>query len=107
VIRTDLPRVVRKPRDGAAIVGETARVSTDESRPLVPGDEILRGHMVAPLPADAALDSAFLLVKLDNGEWCARTIGDDYNRVEFLGQLVANTRALAQDEAEGWFLDED
>jgi hypothetical protein len=33
-------------------------------------------------------------------------IGGRYNRLEFLGQLVAYTRALAQDEAEGWFLDE-
>ncbi|WIM92515.1 hypothetical protein ACTOB_004458 [Actinoplanes oblitus] len=82
-------------------------MSEDETRPAVPGEEILRGQMVAPLPDGAALCSAFLLVKLDNGEWCARSIGAGYNRVEFLGQLVAYTRALAQDEAQGWFLDED
>jgi hypothetical protein len=87
--------------------GTLGRVSEDETRPLVPGEEILRGQMVAPLPEGAALHSAFLLVKLDNGEWCARSIGREYNRVEFLGQLVAYTRAVAQDEAEGWFLDQD
>lgn len=81
-------------------------MSKDEGRAKVPGEAILRGQMVAPLPEDAAIDSAFLLVKLDNGEWCARSIGDNYNRLEFLGQLVAYTRALAQDEAEDWFLDD-
>jgi hypothetical protein len=81
-------------------------MSEDETRAKVPGEEILRGQMVAPLPEGTAIDSAFLLVKLDDGEWCARSIGDSYNRLEFLGQLVAYTRALTQDEAEGWFLDE-
>lgn len=82
-------------------------MADDETRPKVPGEEVLRGQMVAPLPEGTAIESAFLLVKLDNGEWCARTISDRYNRVEFLGQLVAYTRDLAQDEADGWFLDED
>ena len=82
-------------------------MAADETRPKVPGDQILRGQMVAPLPVGTGIDSAFLLVKLDDGEWCARTIGEGYNRVEFLGQLVAYTRALAQEEGDGWFLDGD
>jgi hypothetical protein len=69
----------------------------------VPGERILKGHLVAPLPEGRKLEAAFLLVKLDNGDWCGRQVGDDYNRVEFLGQLVAYTHALTVGEAEGWF----
>jgi hypothetical protein len=82
-------------------------MSTDETRPPVPADQVLAGHLVAPLPSGTAAEAAFLLVKLDNGEWCARSIGENYNRVEFLGQLVAYTHALTQDEGSGWFADED
>jgi hypothetical protein len=81
-------------------------MAVDETRPRVPGEQILQGQMVAPMPEGTAIEAAFLLVKLNDGEWCARSIGEGYNRVEFLGQLVAYTRALAQDEADGWFLDE-
>jgi len=49
-----------------------------------------------------------MLVKLDDGDWCARSIGgDSYNRVEFLGQLTSYTHSLLVDEAAGWNEDDD
>ncbi len=82
-------------------------MSTDESRPPVSGEEILRGQFVRPLPEGTQVDAAFLLVKLDDGDWCARQIGDSYNRSEFLGQLSSYIHALLESEAEDWFEDED
>jgi hypothetical protein len=47
-------------------------------------------------------------VKLDDGDWCARSIGGEaYNRVEFLGQLTAYTHSLKMSEAMGWYEDGD
>ncbi|WP_298457899.1 hypothetical protein [uncultured Cellulomonas sp.] len=80
-------------------------MSQDEKRPEVPAHEVLGDLTVAPLPAGGVAEAAFLMVKLDNGEWCARSVGALYNRVEFLGQLVAYTHALTRDEAAGWFDD--
>jgi len=48
-----------------------------------------------------------MLIKLDNGEWSARSVGPDYNRIEFLGQLSAYTESLLRSEASGWFEDDD
>jgi len=82
-------------------------MSIDETRTTVPAAQVLGDLKVAPLPNGTAAESAFLLIKLDNGEWCARSIGAEYNRTEFLGQLVAYTHGLTQSEANGWFEDED
>jgi hypothetical protein len=76
-------------------------MSVDEKREPVPAAEVLGDLLVAPMPEGAKVEAAFLLVKLDNGEWSARSIGDTYNRVEFLGQLVAYTHGLTVSEAEG------
>ena len=78
-------------------------MSVNERRPAVPAHQVLGELTVAPLPQGALAEAVFMLVKLDNGEWCARSIGEHYNRVEFLGQLVAYTHGLTQDEAPGWF----
>lgn len=77
-------------------------MATDELRAPVLADEIFAGQTIRPLPAGTALEAAFLLVKLDDGNWCARQVGTAYNRVEFLGQLSAYTHSLLQDEADGW-----
>lgn len=82
-------------------------MSEDEKRPPVPAEQVLGGLLVAPLPEGTKAEAVFMLVKLDNGEWCARSIGERYNRVEFLGQLSAYTLSLTQDEASGWFVDDD
>ncbi|WP_421732607.1 hypothetical protein [Cellulomonas sp.] len=83
-------------------------MATDETRPTVPGSEVLGDMRVAPLPEGTRAEALFMLVKLDDGNWCARSVGGDaYNRVEFLGQLTAYTYGLKVSEAEGWFDDED
>jgi hypothetical protein len=82
-------------------------MATDEKRQPVPAAEVFGDLKVAPLPDGTKAEAAFLLVKLDDGDWCARSIGPDYNRVEFLGQLSAYTQSLLQSEATGWFEDED
>lgn len=82
-------------------------MAQDEKRPPVPAQHVFGDLLVAPLPEGTKAEAVFMLVKLDNGEWCARSVGERYNRVEFLGQLVAYTHGLTQDEASGWFEDED
>lgn len=82
-------------------------MSSNESRDPVPAAEVFGDLRIAPLPEGTSAESAFLLVKLDNGEWCARSVGPSYNRTEFLGQLVAYTHGLTVSEAEGWFEDDD
>jgi hypothetical protein len=82
-------------------------MATDELHAPVSAEEIFAGQMIRPLPAGTALEAAFLLVKLDDGNWCARQVGTAYNRVEFLGQLSAYTHSLLQDEADGWLDDDD
>jgi len=82
-------------------------MSSSEARDAVPAAEVLGDLTVAPLPEGTRAESVFMLVKLDNGEWCARSIGPDYNRTEFLGQLVAYTHGLTVSEAEGWYEDDD
>jgi hypothetical protein len=82
-------------------------MSQDEKRPEVPAHEVFGTLTVAPLPDGAAPEAAFIMIKLDNGEWCGRSVGASYNRVEFLGQLVAYTHALTRDEAAGWFEDDE
>lgn len=83
-------------------------MATDEARPAVPASEVLADLRVAPLPEGTRAEAVFMLVKLDDGNWCARSIGgDSYNRTEFLGQLTAYTHALKVDEAMGWNDDED
>lgn len=87
---------------------QTVAMSMNETREPVSANEVLGDLRVAPLPEGTRADAAFLLVKLDDGDWCARSIGGDaYNRVEFLGQLSAYTRSLLVSEAEGWLEDDD
>ncbi|MCW2622047.1 MAG: hypothetical protein JWL64_1649 [Frankiales bacterium] len=62
---------------------------------------------IAPLPDGTKVRAAFILVQLDDGDWCARSVGDEYDRVTFLGALTSYTHALRQDEAVGWFEDND
>jgi hypothetical protein len=81
--------------------------TTNETREPVPAAEVLGDLRVAPIPEGTKAVAAFLLVKLDNGEWSARSIGDSYNRIEFLGQLVAYTHHLVTEEANDWAADED
>lgn len=78
-------------------------MATDETRPLIPVGEALASLAMAPLPAGTNAEAVFMLIKLDDGEWCARSVGASYNRVEFLGQLTAYTHGLTVDEATGWF----
>ncbi|WP_434317996.1 hypothetical protein [Leifsonia sp. P73] len=82
-------------------------MATDERRDPVPAAQVLGELLVAPLPEGTKAESVFMLVKLDDGDWCARSVGAGYNRTEFLGQLVAYTHGLTVSEAEGWFDDED
>ena len=78
-------------------------MSVNETRPAVPAHQVLGELTVAPLPEGTLAEAVFMLIKLDDGGWCARSIGEHYSRVEFLGQLVAYTHSLTQDEASGWF----
>lgn len=82
-------------------------MSQDERRPAVPANEVFGEELIAPLPEGSRMEAAFVLVKLDDGDWCARQVGGTYNRVEFLGQLSAYTHSLLRDEAAGWFPDDD
>lgn len=83
-------------------------MSTEETRPPVPASEVLGELQVAPLPEGTKADAVFMLVKLDDGDWCARSVGGEaYNRVEFLGQLEAYTHSLKMSEAMGWYDDGD
>ena len=78
-------------------------MATDETRPLISVGEALGSLAMAPLPLGSNAEAVFMLIKLDDGDWCARSVGDSYNRVEFLGQLTAYTHGLTVDEAAGWF----
>jgi hypothetical protein len=82
-------------------------MAIDERRDPVPASQVLGELLVAPLPEGTKAESVFMLVKLDDGDWCARSVGPDYNRTEFLGQLVAYTHGLTVSEAESWFEDDD
>ena len=82
-------------------------MARDEIRLPVSASEVLGDLTVAPLPEGTRAESVFMLVKLDDGEWCARSIGPTYNRAEFLGQLSSYTHSLLQSEANGWFEDDD
>ena len=82
-------------------------MADDEMRPRVTAAEVFGDAQVAPLPEGTSVEAAFMLIKLSDGAWCARSVGDGYNRVEMLGQLVAYTTALAQDEGSGWASDAD
>lgn len=83
-------------------------MATDQTQARVAASEVL-GHLeVAPLPEGTRAEAVFMLVKLEDGEWCARSVGGEaYNRVEFLGQLTAYTHGLTISDAEGWFEEED
>jgi hypothetical protein len=84
-------------------------MATDEQRPPVPAAQVFGDLTIAPLPEGTKIEAAYLLIKLDreaggdDDEWCVRKIGEHYNRVEFLGQLVAYTHALTRDEGNSWF----
>lgn len=83
-------------------------MARDETRPAVAASDVFGDLLIAPLPDGTKAEAVFVLVKLDDGEWCARGVGGDaFNRVEFLGQLTAYTHSLIQSEAEGWFDDGD
>jgi len=83
-------------------------VATEDSRSPVLASEVLGDLPMVPLPEGTRAEAVFMLVKLDDGDWCARSIGgDSYNRTEFLGQLTAYTHALMVDEARGWAEDDD
>lgn len=73
----------------------------------MPAAEVFGRHLIAPVPEGTSMTAAFVLVKLDNGEWSARQVGDTYDRTEFLGQLSAYTHSLLQSEADGWYEDDD
>lgn len=77
-------------------------------RPPVDASEVLGDLLVAPLPEGTKAEAVFTMVKLDDCDWCARSIGGDaYNRMEFPDQLVVYTHGLKVDEATGWFDDGD
>jgi hypothetical protein len=85
-------------------------MAEDEARPHVPADQVFGDLQIVPLPEGTSMEAAFVLIKLSDGAWCARSVGgDSYNRVEMemLSQLVAYTTALAQDEGRGWAGDDD
>jgi hypothetical protein len=90
---------------GEAFILDHGHMATDETRPRVRVGEALDSLAMAPLPAGTNAEAVFMLIKLDDGEWCARSVGDSYNRVEFLGQLTDYTHSLTVDEAAGWFED--
>lgn len=82
-------------------------MATDEKRPYVSAPDVFGSHLIAPLPEGTRMNAAFLLVKLDDGSWCARQVGEAYSRSEFLGQLSPYTHALLEGEAEGWYPEDD
>ncbi len=82
-------------------------MATEETRPEVDAQEVFGELKIAPIPDGTAPIAAFVLFKLDDGTWSARSAGEHYNRVEFLGQLSAYTKALLDAEAADWFEDDD
>ena len=82
-------------------------MASDEQGEPVPSNEVFGDLRIAPLPEGTKVRAAFVLLQLDNGEWSARSVGDDYDRVTFLGALTSYTHGLRQDEANGWFEDTD
>lgn len=76
----------------------------------VPATEALQGQELFPLPAGEELLSAHVLIKTRDADgnvgWYTR-VTRDYNRVEFLGALVAYTDHLRQEEAADWSGDDD
>lgn len=82
-------------------------VATDEAAELVPAKDVFGDLQIAPLPAGTQMRAALILVQRDDGDWCARSVGTEYDRTTFLGALTSYTHALRQDEADGWFDDND
>ena len=69
--------------------------------------EVLGGLQIESIPEGTQVQAAFLLMKLDSGQWAARSIGDAYNRTEFLGALTSYAHALRSSESEGWLEDDE
>jgi hypothetical protein len=84
-----------------------SKLSTSENRPNVPARDLVGDLLAAPLPEGTKAEAIFMMVKLDDGEWCARSIGDAYNRSEFLGELIGYTHALTLSSADDWLEDPD
>jgi hypothetical protein len=78
-------------------------VATEDTQPYIPVGDVFPTFTMAPLPEGASAEAVYMLIKLADGDWCARTVGDTYNRLEFLGQLTAYTHGLTMAEASGWF----
>lgn len=85
--------------------GKGLRVSTNEERPHVPLRDLVGELTAAPLPEGTSAESIFMMIKLDDGSWCARSIGDSYNSSEFLGELVGYTHAATLSSANEWLED--
>jgi len=80
-------------------------MSTNEERPNVPLRELVGELTAAPLPEGTTAEAIFMMVKLDDGSWSVRSIGESYNRSEFLGELVGYTHAATLSVADEWLED--
>lgn len=82
-------------------------MSTDEKRPYVPLRDLVGDLTAAPLPEGTQAEAIFMMVKLDDGSWCARSIGDSYNPSEFLVELNGYAHAALMSTARDWAEDPD
>ena len=82
-------------------------MSTDEKRPYVPLRDLVGDLTAAPLPEGTQAEAIFMMVKLDDGSWCARSVGDSYNVAEFVMELNGYTHAVTMTTAREWVDDED
>ncbi|WP_069713009.1 hypothetical protein [Curtobacterium sp. ER1/6] len=80
-------------------------MASDEERPHVPLRDLVGELTAAPLPEGTRAESIFMMIKLDDGSWCARSIGDSYNSSEFLGELIGYTHAATLSAANEWLDD--
>ena len=55
-------------------------MATDETRPYIPVGEALPILTMAWLPEGTNAEALYMLIKLDDGNWCARTVGDTQPR---------------------------
>jgi len=67
-----------------------------------PVGNVLGRLSMKPLPEGTEPEAVFMLIKCGEDDWYARSVGEGYNAMEFLGQLVAYTKAQINDEAATW-----
>lgn len=82
-------------------------MAVEERGPYVPARDLMGDLRAAPLPEGTEAEAIFMMVKLNDGNWCVRSIGDTYNRGEFHLELMGFTHAVTLASAGEWSEDPD